>query len=381
MRTFVVVIKRTQIVKYLPFIVLSISVLLKVIAVYLPNILCYIYPLWVYKFVSQSFSFLFSLLPFSFAELLLLLLPMWCLYRLGKGLYLWLSHKAYAGTYWRDVWRRSWVFTCCLLSVFILSAGVNYHRTPLSDYVGLSVQQIEKEELMQLCSYLSDLTNKSVQYTNRSREGRFISSHSFTRSRTLVGDAYDSLSQLYPACKGRYPSSKPLIFSRWVSYTHIMGFFFPFTFEANINKDIPDFMIPAVIAHEQAHLRGFMREEEAEYAVFLLARFTDDAELQYAFYLSSLMRAMNTLYSVDKELYGALVENFSDLLMNDLNSYADYWSAFRSPVGTLSQTVNDFYLKANSQSEGVQSYSRVVALLIADFKKIQTNKIQEYEND
>jgi len=124
-----------------------------------------------------------------------------------------------------------------------------------------------------------------------------------------------------------------------------------------------------------------MREEEAEYTLILLARHTTDRDLQYSFYLSTLMRAMGVLYRADIELYRQLIERFSELLIKDFITHAEYWRSFQSKVGTLSQSVNDAYLKANSQSDGVQSYGRVVDLLIADYKQLQTIKKQEHEND
>jgi len=40
---------------------------------------------------------------------------------------------------------------------------------------------------------------------------------------------------------------------------------FPFTFEANVNVDIPPYQIPSTMLHELSHLRGFMREDEANF--------------------------------------------------------------------------------------------------------------------
>ena len=363
--------------KYLPIIVLVGTLLLYLIAIYTPKILFFIYPLWIYKIVSQGFSHLFSLLPFSFAELFVLLHPIIGLYLLGKGL----LRKKGARAYWHTMGKQSWKWACYILSFFILTAGINYHRTPLTHYVGLEVTPVQKEELKHLCLYLIDLTNAAAEHSRRNQEGRFIPNHTFNQYKMLIDDAYDSLSDHYPPYRGRYPSSKPLLFSYWVSYAHIMGFFFPFTFEVNINKDIPHFMIPAVIAHEQAHVRGLMREEEAEFSVYLLARHTRNEELRYSFYMSTLMRAMSALYRVDATMYKELTGHFSDFLTIDLNSYADYWDSFKSPIGSFSQTINDAYLKVNSQSDGVKSYGRVVDLLIADYKKNQTINNQNNENN
>ena len=363
--------KKTQTSKYISLIILTISVIFYFLSIYAPQVLAAVYPFWIYKVWAQGFSALASLFPFSLAEGLLVLFPLYALYRLGKGVYQWMARTGRAGVYWRTLWRRTWETTCYLLSIFILSAGINYHRTSLAEYAGLDVQPAQKEELVQLCNYLADLTMESVMPVNQS----------FSQNKRLVNAAYNSLSDLYPVFKGWYPSSKPLLFSHWISYTHVMGFFFPFTFEANINKDIPAFMIPSVIAHEQAHLRGFMREEEAEYAVFLLARHTNDRSLKYSFYIATLMRSMDVLYRADPEAYQQLTADFSEELIADLVAYSDYWSRFRSPAGKISQAINDAYLKANSQSDGVQSYGRVVDLLTAEYKQIQTINNQEHENN
>ena len=357
-------IDKLRLKKNAPFIILIISILIYILAIFLPGTL---YPRIIYKMVSQSFSIFFSLLPFSFAELLLILFPLWCLYGLGKGVYLWFSRSHKVKDYWRRVIRHSWQLSCYLLSAFILFTGTNYHRKPLVKYVGLEVQPAQKEELKQMCFYLTDLTMSAAGHTRRLNDNRFVSDYSFGQKKQIVGSAYDSLATFYPVFNGRYPAVKPLTFSYWVSFTHILGFFFPFTFEVNINNDIPQFMIPAVMAHELAHVRGFMREEEAEYAVYLLARHTQDMELKYSFYLSTLMRSINVLYVVDVDDFKEVLDRFSDLLIKDMNDYANYWSAFQSPIANISQTLNDAYLKANSQSDGVQSYGRVVDLLIADY--------------
>ena len=365
--------------KGLPLIILALSLSLKLLATYAPGMLPFVFPLWIYRTLSQLFSTLLSLLPFSFTELILILIPLYCLYGLGKGIYLWI-HKKSAHIFWRKVGKRVWVLSCVLISFFILTAGINYHRKPLSDYVGLDVQPLQKEELIQILDYLTDITNSAAENTGRNREGGYLAQHSFFTNSRLIQSAYDSLSLSYPFLKGRYPSVKPLVLSRWVSYTYIQGFFFPFTFEVNINNDIPHFMIPAVIAHEQAHLRGLMREEEAEYAVYLLARYASDNDLKYSFYLSTLIRSMNVLYRIDAESYHIILARFSDRLTKDINDFENYWRAFQSPMGKLSQRVNDAYLKANNQSDGVLSYGRVTELLIADYTLTQTLKNEQDEH-
>ena len=45
-----------------------------------------------------------------------------------------------------------------------------------------------------------------------------------------------------------------------------------------------------------------------------------------------------------------------------------YWRQFEGAVAEVSTKINDSYLKANFQNDGVQSYGRMVDLLLADYR-------------
>lgn len=66
-----------------------------------------------------------------------------------------------------------------------------------------------------------------------------------------------------PPLPAGYGQPKPVMASRLMSYGNITGIYIPFTCEANVNIDVPDYSIPATMCHELTHLRGYMREEEA----------------------------------------------------------------------------------------------------------------------
>ena len=46
-----------------------------------------------------------------------------------------------------------------------------------------------------------------------------------------------------------------------------------------------------------------------------------------------------------------------------------FWNQFDGPVAEVSNQVNDAYLKANSQEDGVRSYGRMVDLLLAMYRE------------
>ena len=332
-----------------------------------------VYSLRLYKWLTQGLSALAALLPFSLGELLLVLLVLLALYGLGKLLWLCVFRR-------KQLWGFVKISACNIfkwsvlaLSVFICFAGVHYHRTPLPTVMDLELGSSSKEELQQLCLYLRDQAQAAP--VMRGENGAFRAENSFFTHKKQIAAAYDSLAKDWPLYKGYYPSTKAVLASRLMSYMNTLGIFSPFTLEANVNKDIPEFMIPAVMAHEQAHLRGLMREDEAEFTVFLLAHYSQDPTLVYSCYCACLLRALGPLYRADAELHKQLVSGFTPGLLRDFISYTEYWEAFRSPVSKVAQQVNDAYLKANSQADGVQSYGRVVDLMIAYEKlKIKNEK-------
>ena len=151
-----------------------------------------------------------------------------------------------------------------------------------------------------------------------------------------------------------------------MSYTEITGIFFPFTLEANVNTSIPDFAIPYTMCHELTHLRGFMREDEANFIAYLACVEYDDIEFQYCGTMLALIHASNALYEQDRILYDEVRTTYGEGVLQDFKANNTYWSKYEDTViSTVSNQMNDSYLKANNQKDGVQSYGRMVDLLLA----------------
>ena len=49
----------------------------------------------------------------------------------------------------------------------------------------------------------------------------------------------------------------------------------------------------------------------------------------------------------------------------DLDANREYWAKYDGTIAEVSNKVNDTYLKANGQTEGVKSYNRMVDLIVA----------------
>jgi hypothetical protein len=154
-----------------------------------------------------------------------------------------------------------------------------------------------------------------------------------------------------------------------MSKLRMTGVYSPFTIEANYNKDIPDYMIPYTICHELAHIRGFIREDEAGFIAYLACRKSPEAEFNYSGAMNALSYALSAYFrEAAPEEYAALRGTIHEQALRDFAANREYWKRFSGKISEAANRANDSYLKANAQEGGVESYGRMVDLLLAEYR-------------
>ena len=79
----------------------------------------------------------------------------------------------------------------------------------------------------------------------------------------------------------------------------------------------------------------------------------------------------NALFAEDPQAAQEISASLGEGVRMDLNANNAYWDQFESPVAEVANQVNNAYLKANRQQDGVRSYGRVVDLLLAEHRAKQ----------
>jgi len=253
--------------------------------------------------------------------------------------------------------------------LFVLTCGINYHRLSFGELSGLPIRPSSTQELYALCQELVERTNVAREQVTVDERGVFTLSEQ--NMYQLARDArvqFEALGEGYPYLGGHYSQPKPLFCSELLSYFKYLGIFACFTGEPVINVFAPDYNLPVTMCHEQAHLRGFMREDEANFIAYLACVGSDDPDFVYSGLAQALIYSTNALYSADSDLYYQLRAQFSPGLEADLADDSAYWDAHDGKVAQVADAWNDTYLKANHQSDGVKSYGRMVDLLLADYR-------------
>jgi len=249
-----------------------------------------------------------------------------------------------------------------LFFLYTLNCGINYHRTSFSESSGILVRQYSKEELREVCLWLTDEVNGLSGKVARDENG--VMEVSPDADDEAV-QAMHSLGGVYTEISGYYPPPKGLIFPWILSVQSLTGVYSPFTVEANYNTGMPDYNIPFTMCHELSHLRGFMQEEEANFIAFLACRASDKMEFLYSGNLMGWIYCMNVLYKADYKAWEEVREELSPEVEADLRTNREFWARYDGAVTEVANRVNDTYLKANGQQDGVKSYDRMVDLIVA----------------
>jgi hypothetical protein len=243
---------------------------------------------------------------------------------------------------------------------------------PFADIAGLEVKPASAAELKNVCKALIDRANGLRSSVNTDGAGNMnIPGNSLDVLKSCY-KGYEVIVYRYPELAGSYGDPKPILLSKLMNYTGICGVYFPFTGEANVNVSVPDSILPSTAAHEMAHQRGFSREDEANYISYLACTAHPDVNFKYSGVLLALTNSMNALYRIDPSSFISLSENYSEGIRHDLAEINEFWEQYEGPVERTSDKINDKYLKANNQKDGVESYGRMVDLLIAEHR--QTSK-------
>jgi hypothetical protein len=335
----------------------------------------HIYAKHMYKWISQFISSITGIFPFSVAELLVILLPLVILVLILHFVLRMILDKKDRG----ERWIRGILNILCtasiLLFLFTILAGLNYYRYSFTSYSNLEITESSVEELFELTqSLMLEANDLRAQVPVTDNHDVFKLSVSDTALAKLAAEAYQHLAEDYPVLGGAYGAPKPILLSRLMSQTEITGIFIPFTMEANVNVDVPDYSIPVTMLHELAHLRGFMREDEANFIAYLAGMKSESVDLNYSSTMLALIIAGNALYDQSPELYFEIREGYSDGVINDIRANSMYWQQYEDTVvSTVSNKINDTYLKANAQADGVKSYGRMLDLLLANYRSKNKN--------
>lgn len=256
-----------------------------------------------------------------------------------------------------------------LYILFYFLWGFNYYRQDYMELAGMNPESSTLEDLVGLTQETIDNLNRIRQNLSQDNEGVFIIHNSFQEISEQAQIGFHDFTIQSLNGYQHYNLAKPVFLSKWMSHTGIMGIYFPYTSEPNVNTDIPDQSLMSTICHEMAHQRGFAKEEEANFIAYKASIHNSNKEFQYSGYYLAMQYLMSELYKQDPEAYQLMYSKISDAVKRDMYDSRKYWLSKEGKAEKVVTKINDTYLKANNQEKGIQSYNGVVTLLLSEYKR------------
>jgi hypothetical protein len=158
-------------------------------------------------------------------------------------------------------------------------------------------------------------------------------------------------------------SFKPSIFKNVMSFTGILGYYNPFTAEAQYNPQPPATTIPFTSAHESSHQLGFAREQEANFIGYLIGINSSNSDLRYSTEYFTLKSLLRFIIEEDPAFVKSVQKNYSAGMKRDQAFEKSFVLKHQSWLDDFFGFTNNLFLKSNQQ-EGSVTYSYFIDLLL-----------------
>ena len=296
----------------------------------------------------QSFrNLIFSIFPFSVGDLLYLVGALVLVYTLCK----WIYYLIYIRKYKYEL-GLSFIRSLCTIGilyiVFLLGWGGNYYKQSLSEYWNLKRDTLPQHDatLIAFDRFLIEkLNTKAPKY----RQVAFKN----------IDSAAKAFYEEYTNHSSYASKVKPSLFGNGMQYMHIQGYYNPFTGEAQVNKNLPSFMLPFVICHEMAHQQGIAKEDDANLLAYALGTAVNDENFHYSAYFNIWLYTHRRLRMADSSMADELKSGLNPLTLSHIKELIAMREKYASDVSDYSADIYDGYLKLHHQNEGIRSYSKV----------------------
>ena len=327
-----------------------------------------VYSRRVFPIVTRIIGLPGRFIPFSIVAVLI-----WSIAPLVLIALFWLIRRLRrSGDRRRTLWRALVIVLFVLSLIFFLFAitcAPNFNRLTLAQLTGLPVRSSTPQELVDLCVELTVRANEAREAAAEDDSGVFTVTEPFSALSQRSLQAFNALVPEYPFLTPCVTAPKAMIGSEALSHMEVTGFYSCFTAEPNVNVHMPALELPFTMCHELAHTGGILREDEANFIGYLACTRSDDPALRYSGLVCALNYAAGKLYGISPDTYRELRSYYHEGIERDLAASGAYWAQYedKKPAQVYS-AVNDTVLKLNSQTDGRQSYGRMVDLLLAEYR-------------
>ncbi len=334
-----------------------------------PNLVENLYSSTIYPYIAKGTGFLSGIVPFSIVEAaIILLIP----FIISVIIIIIIKPRLILNNFTK-IFHYIVRLLATIYVLFYLLWGFNYFRQDYAYIANMNDSPTTYTDLKELTLIMIEKSNETRKSLPEDDNGVFLIEDSFSDLGRMANDGFTNYKVGDIDLSGNYGRIKPVFLSKYMSYTGITGIFIPFTAEATINTDAPNHALLSSITHEMAHQRGFAKEDEANFIAYKANINNPDERFQYSGYYLAMNHLLNEVYRENPDDYMLLFTNLNDGVKRDMEYASQYWKSKEGRIQESVNNMNDNYLKANNQTEGIKSYNGVVRLLLSEYMDQETN--------
>ncbi|UAY51341.1 DUF3810 domain-containing protein [Ferruginibacter albus] len=317
-----------------------------------------------YPHLARLLRFFFGWLPFSIGDILYGVIAVCLVVKVVKAVikifkkemnWAWMKCGAYKMVVW----------ILFIYIIFNVLWGINYNRLGIAYQLGLDTKRYTAKDLAAVDSLLLQKVNENKSTLIQIHQTEINKKEIFKRS----DEAYKNAAIQFPFLTYQTNAVKSSLWGWLGNYLGFMGYYDPFTGEAQVNTTVPYFLQPYTTCHEMAHQVGYAREDEANFVGYLAAAASSDTLFHYSVYLDLFLTTNRNLYIVDSVAAKSFAKQLSPAVKEDIKQWRTFAEAHQNPVEPIIRWMYGKYLQSNKQPAGNLTYDEVTGLLVAYYKK------------
>lgn len=306
-----------------------------------------------FEFQKTAHQLLFSWIPFSFGDLFYILTGIFLLYQ--------------ATALFKKRTRHSSLFSILVgINIFYFLYqvfwGMLYFQGPIIKKLPIQQEPTTEKAKILALNYL-EKCRRTRSLVKEDANGIFM----VTNLKAVQNEILFRQSRLPKVVSGKKVSGihsfKPSLFKEVMNFTGILGYYNPFTAEAQYNSQLPNTYIPFTSAHESSHQLGFAREQEANFVGYLIGIDSKNPELRYSTEYFTLKSLLNFIVEKDPEFVKSMLKNYSSPMKRDRAYEKAFVLKHQGLLDDFFGFANNLFLKSNQQ-EGSVTYSYFIDLLL-----------------
>ena len=336
----------------------------------------HIFPIW-----TNLLGRLSGLFPWSVGENLIIIGICLIIFEIVLLLFFIIKRRLPPWCFWNPhliCWVLVYIYGTETLNCYVL-----YHASTVEEQYFDTGADYGVQELVDAYTEVVTKANELSEQVKRSADGTAVYDGSYEELYAECAEAMRVQGAVYPYLAGFYPNPKPIHASHFMSQQYLLGIYFPFTMEANYNTVMYPVNVPTTVCHEYSHLKGIILEDEANYFGFVSCIEADDPYLQYSGYLSVLGYLARQVHkSVPEDVRQTMIHANEQVQKDDVFLTEEQWEQVEKKAVLSTETVNkatnaflETNLTMNGVEDGIQSYSRVVRLVIRYYAEKSSNII------